>query len=284
METERRVNFVNMGFVKFHFILTIFVILFTGCKFFQKSVIKKKKESIPVEYTKLIWYDDFNSPVLDSTKWTKIPRGEADWNRHMSFDPDCYKIKDGKLYLMGIVNEDTINDPRPYLTGGIYTKGKFSFQYGKVEIRAKLNCAQGAWPAMWMLSERKKYGAYPRNGEIDILEHLNYDDIIYHTTHSYYTLVLSHGSHPPHFGTTKIDTSEFNTFGLEWYHDRLVFTVNGEETFVYPRLEGVNRLQWPYDQPFYLLIDQQLGGNWVGGVNPDDLPVSMIIDWVKVYR
>ncbi len=116
------------------------------------------------------------------------------------------------------------------------------------------------------------------------MEYLSFDDIIYQTTHSYYTLKLKQDKKPPHYGTAKIDISKFNTFGLEWYPDRLVFTLNGKETFVYPKVEGVDPSQWPYDQPFYLLIDQQLGGSWVGKVNPDDLPVQMIVDWVKVYQ
>jgi len=263
--------------------LFILLILSTGCKSRQKAIYVQKGNK-PSKDWKLIWLDDFNSPDLDTTKWTKILQGKSDWNRHMTNDTACYDINDGKLYLTGIVNPDTTKDQRHYLTGGIYTKGKFAFQYGKIEIHAKFECAQGAWPAMWMLAEENRYGAYPRNGEIDIMEHLNFDDIIYQTTHSYYTLKLKQDKNPPHYGTAKIDISEFNTFGLEWYPDRLVFTINGKKTFVYPKVEGVDASQWPYDQPFYLLIDQQLGGNWVGKINPDDLPVKMIVDWVKVYQ
>jgi len=233
---------------------------------------------------KVIWKDDFDVRELDTTKWTKIPPNTADWGNYMTSDPACYSIEGGKLFLNGIVNPDTLSDPRPYLTGGVYTKGKYAFQYGKIEIHSKLECAQGAWPAMWMLAEQKKYGNYPRNGEIDLMEHLNFDKIIYQTTHSYYTLELGKKNNPKHHGTTKIDITQFNTFGLEWYPDKLVFTLNGKETFRYPKIDGVDPSQWPYDQPFYLLIDQQLGGSWVGKVNPDDLPVQMIIDWVKVYQ
>lgn len=233
---------------------------------------------------KMIWKDDFNGTVIDTLKWTKIPKGGADWNKHMSSDPACYAQKDGKLYLKGIKNPDTLADARPFLTGGLYTKGKFAYQYGKIEIHAKLECAQGAWPAMWMLAEKNKYGKYPNNGEIDIMEHLNRDSIIYQTTHSHYTLNLKQKENPPHGGTAKIDISKYNTFGLEWYPDRLVFTLNGLETFRYPRVSGVDPSQWPYDQPFYVMIDQQLGGSWVGKVNTDQLPVQMIVDWVKVYQ
>ncbi len=233
---------------------------------------------------KVIWQDDFNGPELDTTKWTKIPPNNADWGNFMTSNPQCYNLKGGNLYLKGIVNPDTTKDPRPYLTGGIYTKGKFAFQYGKIEIRVKLENARGAWPAMWMLAEKKKYGKYPRNGEIDIMEHLNFDNIIYQTTHSYYTLDLGHKNNPPHHGTTKINTHKFNTFGLVWYPDKLVFSLNGVDTFTYPRIEEVDPSQWPYDQPFYILIDQQLGGSWVGKIKDKDLPVNMIVDWVKVYQ
>jgi beta-glucanase (GH16 family) len=232
----------------------------------------------------VIWFDDFNGLELDTTKWTKIPPNNADWGKHMTSNPLCYHLDNGKLFLKGIVNPDTVSDPRPFLTGGVFTKGKFAFQYGKIEIRAKLECAQGAWPAMWMLAEQNKYGMYPRNGEIDIMEHLNYDKKIYQTTHSYYTLELKQKNNPPHHGTAKVNINKFNTFGLEWYPDKLAFTLNGKNTFTYPRVEGVDPSQWPYDQPFYILIDQQLGGSWVGKVNPKDLPVHMIIDWVKVYQ
>lgn len=232
----------------------------------------------------LIWEDHFEQPELDESKWTRIDPNNADWGKHMTTDPVCYDFQDGKIHLKGINNPDTSKDPRPFLTGGIYTKGKFSFQYGKVEIRAKLESAQGAWPAMWMLAQNNKYGAYPKNGEIDIMEHLNFEDIIYQTTHSYYTLELKQKDNPPHHGTTKFDPNEFNVFGLEWRPDRLDFTLNGKITFTYPKIDGVDSSQWPYDQPFYILIDQQLGGSWVGEVKPEDLPVDMIVDYVKVYQ
>ncbi|MGW9687048.1 glycoside hydrolase family 16 protein [Flagellimonas sp. 2504JD1-5] len=234
---------------------------------------------------KVVWEDHFITPILDENKWTKIPQGKADWNDQMTDkDARCFDWKDGKLHLNGIKNTDSLTDSRTYLTGGIYTKGKFAFQYGKIEIRAKLESAQGAWPAMWMLSEQNKYGAYPRNGEIDIMEHLNFDDIFYQTTHSYYTLELKQKDNPPYYATTSFNKNEFNTFGLEWYPDKLVYTLNGTPTFTYPKVDGVDATQWPFDQPFYILIDQQLGGSWVGDVNLEQLPVRMIIDWVKVYQ
>ncbi len=256
-----------------------------------------KRTGQPVEYPavalsqwkgkawNLIWEDDFEKGgSLDTSSWNIIKRNNADWGNYMSDHPDCIWIKNGHLILRGIVNEDRSLDTARYLTGGVDTKGKFAYQYGKIEIRARLESATGAWPAMWMLADQPKYGAYPRNGEIDLMEHLNDEDSIYQTVHSYYTLELGEKTNPPYYTTTRADTEVFNIYGMEWYPDRLVFTLNGKETFVYPRLEGADPTQWPFDQSFYLMLDMQLGGAWVGEVDPADLPVQMIIDWVRVYQ
>ena len=248
------------------------------------SYIYLQKSDRELKDWQIIWEDNFDGSELDTSKWTRIPPNTADWGKHMTSDQQCYRISEGKLFLKGIVNPDTLSDSRPVLTGGVYTKGKFAFQYGKIEIRAKLESAQGAWPAIWMLAEKKKYGPYPKNGEIDIMEHINFEDIIYQTTHSYYTLELKQKDKPPNGGTAKVDIDQFNTYGLEWYPDKLVFTLNDKETFIYPRVKDVDPSQWPYDQAFYLLVDQQLGGSWVGKVEPEDLPVQMIVDFVKVYQ
>jgi len=273
---------------KLFLVIVVVVAFSSACRVSERMASHRhvylQKEGRETKEWKLIWKDDFEGKSLDTTKWTRIPSGTSDWNRHMSTDDACFKMVDGKLYLLGINNPDTSVDPRLFLTGGVWTKGKFAFQYGKVEIRAKLGSAQGAWPAMWMLAELDKYGKYPRNGEIDIMEHLNFDNIIYQTTHSYYTLDLGQKTNPPNSGTAPINADEFNVFGISWYPDRIVFQLNGKDTYTYPRVQGVDPSQWPYDQPFYLLIDQQLGGSWVGKVDQEQLPVEMIIDWVKVYQ
>lgn len=112
---------------------------------------------------KLVWEESFDGNSLDTSKWTIIPPGTSDWNRHMSSHDSCFALREGLLYLRGIQNPDPNTDQRPFLTGGIWTKGKFAFQYGRIEIRAKLESAQGAWPAIWMLAELDKYGESRRH-------------------------------------------------------------------------------------------------------------------------
>jgi len=231
---------------------------------------------------KLVWEENFEKDgVIDETIWSKIPRGRSDWNRHMSDYDALYDVKDGNLILRGIVNPGLQGDTMPFITGGIYTKDKKGFARGKIEISAKFSNAQGAWPAFWLLPFDNI--RYPYGGEIDIMERLNSDTIAYQTIHSYYTINLEQNE--PKKGTNvPIRDGEYNIYGVELYPDSVVFSVNGKRTFHYPRIETELEGQFPFDRSFYLLLDMQLGGSWVGKVNPDDLPVEMYIDWVRFYE
>ena len=164
-----------------------------------------------------------------------------------------------------------------------YTKGKQSIVYGKVEVSAKFKSAQGTWPAIWMLPEDKQW---PYGGEIDIMEHLNYDKFVYQTIHTNYTYNLKQKENPISHGIAAIDQDEFNVYGVELLPEKIVFYVNGVETFTYPKVESLQgELQFPFgESPFYLLIDMQIGGSWVGQPNPEDYPSWMEVDWVKMYE
>lgn len=240
------------------------------------------KASVKSKDWKLVWMEDFNQKDgFDAAAWSKIPRGTSDWNNYMSDFDSCYAMRDGNLVLRGISNHTQKNDTAPYLTGGVYTKGKKLFTGGRVEICAKLQAAKGAWPAIWMLPQE---AAWPKGGEIDIMERLNHDSIAYQTVHSYYTLDLGLQDNPPHGGINKINPEEYNVYSVDIYPDSLVFAVNYQYTFTYPRIETDKEGQFPFYQPYYLLIDMQLGGSWVGGVDPKELPVEMWVDWVKYYE
>lgn len=230
----------------------------------------------------LVWEDSFSREgFIDTATWSKIPRGLSDWNNYMSSFDSCYAVENDNLILYGIKNTAQTQDTAPYLTGGLYTKGKKTFAEGKIEIRAKLGSATGAWPAIWMLPEDAKW---PTGGEIDIMEHLNSDTIVYQTTHSHYSHTLGIKDNPKNGATASIDPNDYNIYGVELSPDSLVFSVNRQRIFAYPRIETDQPGQYPFDRPFYLLIDMQLGGNWVGKVNPEDLPVKMEIDWVRFYK
>lgn len=229
---------------------------------------------------KLLWKENFKGKAIDSTRWSKIPRGTPDWQNYMSDYEGCYDVSDGKLTLLGIVNDVLPGDTAPYLTGGVYTKGKFSITYGKVEVKARLAGARGAWPAIWMLPEH--YG-WPDGGEIDIMERLNHEPQAYQTVHSYYTYILKKNT-PAQSKCSPIRPDGYNVYAVEILPDSLVFSINGARTFAYPRVAADGKQQYPFGTPFYLLIDMQIGGKWVGKAFPEELPAKMVVDWVKFYR
>lgn len=232
---------------------------------------------------KLVWQDEFlvdGKP--DSTKWSFAPRKKAAWACYCTDDTSTAVVKDGRLTLKGILSKSA-TDTATYQTGCVQTRNKFYFKYGKLEVRAKLGKGQGSWPAIWLMPQDNKYGGWPQSGEIDVMEQLNRDSIFYQTLHSTYIDRLQQKRNPAYFSTAPFNVDDFNVFGMEWYPDRIDFFVNGRKTFSYPNIKNDNT-QWPFDQNFYLILDQALGGNWPGPVNAADLPVRMEVDYVRVYQ
>lgn len=234
---------------------------------------------------RLVWEENFESERMDWSVWSKTVRGTADWADTQSADERCYGFRNGNLILRGIINDDLEADTARYLTGGVVTQGKKAFAFpGRIEVRARLQAATGAWPAIWLLPSDPAV-RWPQGGEIDIMERLNYDGFVYQTVHSNYTYVLGHRDEPANYSTMEIDPEGFNTYGVDVFRDSVVLYVNGVRNFSYPRVpDAADTLgQFPFFQPMYLLIDMQLGGSWVGETDPEDLPVEMEVDWVRYY-
>ncbi|MCL6267193.1 glycoside hydrolase family 16 protein [Flagellimonas myxillae] len=261
-------------------------------------VQKEERRNDATEW-ELVWEDNFDLDTLDTDTWSRIGLFTSskwkvpveEWRevtncfRYITAtDSRVVTFGDSNIHLNGIINPDSLTgDPRPYLTGGIYSWEKFAFQYGRIEIKAKLDQAYGMWPAIWMLSEKEIYPDQ-HNGEMDIMETLNHDDFAYQTTHNHYTITLKQ-EEPKKFATAKIDTTGYNIYSVSWYPDKLVYAVNGVTSYEYPKVAGAGTYQWPFDQPFYLLIDQQMEHAWPGMItHPEELPISMTVDWVRLYQ
>lgn len=245
---------------------------------------KSNADTQEPEWT-LVWEDNFDGDTIDSLSWSKIPRGHVDWNNYMSAYDSLYAVRDGKLVLRGIANYTQKEDTARYLTGGIQTLDKRNFRNGRIEVRAKLNGAKGAWPAIWLMPQNRK-GDWPDCGEIDIMERLNHDSIAYQTVHSRYTYTLKNTDNPKSGVTGAINPDDYNTYIVELYPDSVVYYINDVHTNTYPRLADIpaDQNQFPFDQDWFMYIDMQLGGNWVGAVDPVELPVEMEVDWVKFYQ
>lgn len=138
----------------------------------------------------LMWNDEFNGKSLDGKVWSKVWRSKADWAIHMSSHDTLYAFDGGDLVLRGMVNDFLPNDPAGYLTGGVWSIRRKTFGFGRLEVCAKFDIAQGYWPAIWMLPEVNHALDWPYGGEIDIMEHFRDNPFVNQTVHSYYTYHL----------------------------------------------------------------------------------------------
>ncbi|MGL4909315.1 MAG: glycoside hydrolase family 16 protein [Bacteroidales bacterium] len=235
---------------------------------------------------KLLWEDNFDKDGIPNPKyWSFVGRKPSFWARYAADNAELAYVKNGSLFLTARkapIGTDTL----PYQTGAICTKNQFSFKYGKVEIKARFESAKGSWPALWLMPQKAEFGTWPHSGEVDIMEHLNFDDSIYQTVHTTKTRAVtnndtwvnsvSHIKYP-------INKAEFNIYAIEWCEEKIDFFVNGTKTFTYENLKkGVE--QYPFISEFYIILNQALGGNWVGEIKPEDLPVQMEVDWVRVFQ
>ena len=231
----------------------------------------------------LVFEDDFEGTdsIPNPEYWTLAQRGTDTWNRHMSESYGQAYQKDGYLYLFGMMSGGE------YLTGGIESRNKFDFTYGQVKCRARfLRQPQGNHTGIWMMPQTQEFGKWPRSGEIDIMEHLDDQDIIYSTVHYWNSSSEADASSDK---TAKVDNDDFNTYGVIWDKESVQFTVNGEVIFTYsndnPDSTEFN-YQYPFVAPFYLILSQSLGGKgtWEGEIDNNELPAVFQIDWIKVWQ
>lgn len=245
---------------------------------------------------KLVFSDDFKGRKLNTKKWNRIryeTGNRADWRRYQSRDEELVSVNgNSTVSLWGKFGSYTSqNDPEGeaegYACGGIFTDQSFAFQYGYVEVRAKFDCVQGAWPAIWLMPTDGR--AWPAKGEIDIMEHLNHENAVYQTIH-YNNAAGKRTSKALKPGSATFDSERdrraYHTYGVEWTPEGVNFYMDGKQTGTCPT--EADNPNWPFNKqgnPFYLLLDMQLGGSWVGRIDRDALGdgVEMVIDYVRVY-
>jgi beta-glucanase (GH16 family) len=238
---------------------------------------------------KLVWSDEFDYEGLpDETKWGYDIGGKGWGNRELQYytEGENVEVEGGYLIITARKEEYKGND---YTSTRLVTKGKGDWLYGKIEVSAKLPSGTGTWPAIWMLPTRTIYGGWPRSGEIDIMEHVGYDQGTVHGT--IHTEAYNHmeGSQ---IGKSVIrdDVSDvFHKYSLEWLPDRIRIFIDDKLYFSYKpsnMIDCPGSEEWPFDMEFHLLINIAIGGSWGGAAGVDDsiFPQEMIIDYVRVYQ
>jgi beta-glucanase (GH16 family) len=225
----------------------------------------------------LIWADEFNATgAFDTSHWEYSPRGGSAWSQFLTPALD-YASLDGQHLVVKMDNAVIPGDNVPYHSGGLRSMNKINFRYGKLEVRAKFTEGRGSWPAIWLMPEpATQHAGWPGGGEIDVMEHINNDNYVYHVTHRYNSSSSS--------ATTPHIKNDFNVYTLEWSPSAVQVSVNGALRYTYSRVAGGGWQQWPFDVPFYIILNQSGGAGWPGPITDADLPFYMQVDYVRLYK
>jgi beta-glucanase (GH16 family) len=266
------------------YIMTVssFIILNMGCTSdpFQKLGDRKWA---------LTWSDEFDGQkdqAIDANKWNyDLGQGQNGWGNG---EYQIYTNRKENIGLDGNGNLliTALNVPfggANFSSARINTKGKFAQKYGRFEARIKSPYGPGIWPALWMLGENIDEAQWPQCGEIDILEMRGQQpSIIYGSLHG-----------PGYSGGNAINRShtlindrfdnDFHLYAVEWNEEKVEFFV---DEYLYGSIQK-NDVQgeWVYDQPFFIILNVAVGGNFVGfPTNQTPFPQQMIIDYIRVYQ
>jgi beta-glucanase (GH16 family) len=239
---------------------------------------------------KLVWSDEFevNGPP-DSAKWSyDVGKGNPDgWGnnelQYYTTDAKNAHVENGLLIIEA--HKDSIEN-KGFSSARLVSRKKGDWKYGRVEVRAKLPKGKGTWPAIWMLSTEWKYGGWPASGEIDIMEHVGFDQGVVHGT--IHTESYNHSKGTQKEGKISVpDASEaFHTYAINWSENKMEFMVDDKIYHTVTRDPNEDYKGWPFDQPFHVILNIAVGGNWGGreGVDENIWPQKMEVDYVRVYQ
>ncbi len=226
----------------------------------------------------LVWSDEFNTDgAPDSNKWG-YDTGAGGWGNNESqfytARPENVIVEGGYLKIKTIREN---YQGSSFTSARLKTQGKYSFKYGRVEIRAKLPAGGGTWPALWMLGNSIGTLGWPACGEIDIMEHVgNNPNRIYGTLH-----------HPNHSGGNadggniliQNAATEFHVYATEWSPTSINFYVDNQLYYTF-----ANSASLPFNNNFFLIVNCAMGGNFGGAIDPNFTSSSFEVDYIRVFQ
>jgi beta-glucanase (GH16 family) len=266
--------------MKCQFLLCCLLVLAGACGRSQTGAGNEAKA------LKLVWNDEFDytgSP--DQRKWNYDTGGHGWGNHELEYYTDK-RLENARAENGMLIIEARKEDYQgmKYTSARLITKGKGDWQYGKIEVRAKLPKGVGTWPAIWMLASTTPLH-WPDDGEIDIMEHVGYNQGTVHG--SVHCKKYNHVIGTQKTATIPVpDCSEaFHVYSVEWNKDSLKVAIDGNAYFKFAN-EHSSYGAWPFDNKMHLLLNIAVGGDWGGqkGVDETIWPQRMEIDYVRVYQ
>ncbi len=236
---------------------------------------------------KLIWSDEFNYVGKPDPKKWHYDLGDHGWGNN---ELQKYTDEIENAFVNGESLSITAKKERS--GEGKYTSARLtsaqSFQYGKIEVCAKLPKGNGSWPAIWLLPTAIKNGkSWPLCGEIDVMEHVGKDQDRIHV--SLHTGLYNHRMHTQmtHFELVNNVSDDYHVYGIEWTPKGIDFFIDQQLFAGFEKgAEGraIDEEGWPFDQAFYIILNLAVGGFWGGEVDDTLLPQEMTVKYVRVYE
>ncbi|MGY3793295.1 glycoside hydrolase family 16 protein [uncultured Aquimarina sp.] len=230
----------------------------------------------------IIWEENFDGTELNESFWNyQLGDGCPDlcgWgnNERQIYTRENAKLQNGNLIITATKKGDVYKSTR------ITTKDKIEFQYGTIEVKAKLPTGQGLWPAVWMLGSDIDEIGWPDCGEIDILEYVGKEP---HTIYTSLHTRDSHGNTINSKKTVNYSIEEgFHIYKCIWTAEKIEFYLDDQLVYTFsPEIK--NDQTWPFNKPFYIIINLAIGGNF-GGPEVDDsiFPKEFEIDYIKIWQ
>lgn len=266
----------------------------------------------------LVWHDEFEGDAVDRTKWDfDLGNGFYDYRNHAwvagwgneelqyyTDTPENVQVRDSCVHIRAV---KAPLHGCGYTSARLKTKARdgrvlFAKQYGRVAFRARVPWGKGLWPALWMLPVDDRYGPWAASGEIDLMEIVGerpqevLNSIHFGSAYPMRSLVTTTHALPE--GSL---VSDWHEYAVEWEPGEIRFYVDDVHTSTHRHwwscklveqgqgleARGPDDLHpWPapFDQPFYLLMNVAVGGNFPGHPNEaTEFPADLVVDWVRVY-
>lgn len=234
---------------------------------------------------KLVWSDEFSGDQLNTNYWTpEVGNGSYGWgNNELEYyrgSPNNVFVSDGNLIIEARKESYGGFD---YTSARIKTQDKYSFQYGRVDIRAKLPKGQGLWPALWMLGSNISSVGWPACGETDIMEMIGSQP---NTVHGTLHWATTGGTHAYNTATYNIGdlSQQFHVFSMLWSQDTIKIYVDDHLYLTSTKTEMSNA-NYPFNANQFFIFNVAVGGGFPG--NPDSstvFPQRMFVDYVRVFQ
>ena len=266
----------------------------------------------------LLWSDEFDGNAIDPAKWDfDVGNGFFDYQTHKyvpgwgNEELQYYTRERGNVYVQDSVLH--IRALKEQLHGCGYSSARlktrrpdgtalFAKQYGKFEFRARVPHGKGMWPALWLLPQDDAYGIWAASGEIDVLE------IVGEKPEEYLGTIHFGSTFPKRELVTHVHklaggstVGDWHVYAVEWEPGEIRWSIDGKiwatQAFWWScskvrdgkgikarSAADLNPWPAPFDQPFYIVMNVAVGGNFPGAPNPaTQFPAEMLVDYVRVY-